>query len=84
MYQRWPDEWQMNTQHPQNKRVTYREGATDREAVDKMVFEFLRRASGNRCLADKRDGLYVVNDALQVACDNHCETYVGASPNAVE
>ena len=38
------------------KRVTYREGATDREAVDKMVFEFLRRASGNRRLLDKRDG----------------------------
>ena len=63
------------------RRANYREGATDREVVDKMVLELLRMASGNGCLVDKRDGLYVVNDALQVACDNHCVTYVGASPN---
>ena len=66
------------------RKVTHREGAIDREAVDKKVLELLRMASGNGCLVDKRDSLYVVNDALQVACDNHCGTYVGASPNAVE
>ena len=66
------------------RKVTYREGATDGEAVDKKVLELLRMASGNGHLVDKRDGLYVVNDALQVACDNHCGTYVGASPNGVE
>ena len=65
------------------RRVTYREGATDREAVDKMVPELLRMASGNGRLVDKRDGLYGVNYALQVACDDHCGTYVGASPNGV-
>ena len=73
----------MDTQQPQNKE-SYREGATDREAVNKMVLEFLRMALGNGRLIEKRDGLYVVDDTLQVASDNHCGTYVGASPNGVE
>ena len=65
-------------------RVNYREGATDREAVDEMPLELLQMASGNGRLVDKEDDLYIVNDALQVACDEHCGTYVGASPNGVE
>jgi hypothetical protein len=74
----------MDTQHRRTRRVTYREGGIDGEAVDKKVLELLRMASGNGCLVDKRDGLYVVNDALQVACNNHCGMYVGASPDGVE
>jgi hypothetical protein len=69
---------------PRTRRATYREGATDREAVDKIVLELLRMTSGNGRLVDKRDSLYIVNDALQVACDYHCGTYVEASPNGVE
>ena len=66
-----------------SRKVTHREGATDREAVDKKVLELLRIASGKGPLVDKRDSLYVVNDALQVACDNHCGKYVGASPKGL-
>ena len=49
-----------------------------------MLLELLQMASGNGRLVDNRDSLYIVNDALQVACDDHCGTYVGASPNGVE
>ena len=76
------DKWIHNSRR--TRRVTYREGAADGEAVDKMVFELLRMASGNGRIVDKRDNLYVVNDALYVACDNHCETYVRAGPNGIE
>ena len=33
---------------------------------------------------DKRDGLYIANDAPQVACDNHCGTHVEARHSGVE
>ena len=31
----------------EQERITYQEGATDREALDESVLEFLLRASGN-------------------------------------
>ena len=36
------------------RRVTYRKGATNSEAVDKMVLELLQMASGNGCFVDKK------------------------------
>ena len=66
------------------KKSTYREGATDREVPDENVVELLPRVLGNGRLSSIRNALYVINDAPQVACDNHCGTHVRASPNGVE
>jgi hypothetical protein len=75
----------MDTQQPQNKRklLTKREQPTGRSLTRMSLSSYQGRQEW-ALLVSKSDSLYVVNDAPQVACDNHCGTYVGGSPNGVQ
>jgi hypothetical protein len=43
----------------------------------RMYLSSYQGRQGMGAFRGKSDGFYVVNDVPQVACDNHCGTYVG-------